>query len=59
MGTVKKTVKEVSDFWGDQSTNYKAFLARDMISTLLGNIGGQYSSIYMRILGASIADEAY
>ena len=54
MGAVKEKVKDVSNFWSDLSTNYKAFLARDMISTLLGNIGGQYSSIYMRTLGASI-----
>ena len=54
MGAVKETVKDVNDFWGNQSINYKAFLARDMLSTLLGYIGGQYSSIYMRTLGASI-----
>jgi MFS family permease len=53
---VKKTVKDVYDFWGDQTSNYKAFLMRDIISKLLGNIGGQYSTIYLRTLGASITD---
>ncbi len=56
MGSIKKSVKDIGDFWDDQSTNYKAFLARDVITRLMGNIGGQYSSIYMRTLGASIAD---
>jgi MFS family permease len=54
LGAVKDKVKNVNNFWEDQSTNYKAFLARDMLTRLLGNIGGQYSSIYMRTLGASI-----
>ncbi len=58
LGKVKETVQDVNSFWGNQSTNYKAFLARDMIATLLGNIGGQYSSIYMRTLGASISNIA-
>jgi MFS family permease len=54
LGAVKETVKGINDFWSDQTVNYKAFLARDMLTRLLGNIGGQYSSIYMRTLGASV-----
>ena len=53
---VKETVKDINDFWGNQTSNYKAFLTRDIISKLIGNIGGQYSTIYLRTLGASIAD---
>ncbi len=56
MGSIKESVKNVGEFWENQSKNYKAFLARDVISTLLGNIGGQYGTIYLRTLGASIAD---
>lgn len=56
MSSVKNSVKDIGDFWNDQSTNYKAFLTRDVISTLFGNIGGQYGTIYLRTLGASIAD---
>lgn len=43
-------------FWEGQSRNYKVFLIRNLISNLLGNIGGQYASIYMTKLGASAVD---
>lgn len=56
MGAIKETIEDTSQFWKNQSKNYKAFLARDMITRLLGNIGGQYSTIYLRTLGASISD---
>jgi MFS family permease len=47
---------EFRGFWGGQSRNFKAFLMRDVLETLLGNIGGRYASIYMRNLGASAVD---
>lgn len=47
---------EFRGFWSGQSRNFKAFLLRDAIETLLGNIGGRYSTIYMRNLGASAVD---
>lgn len=56
MGSLKDSVKDTDQFWKNQSKNYKAFLARDVITRLLGNIGGQYSTIYLRTLGASISD---
>ena len=56
MARVKKTLKDVHNFWGEQTSNYKAFLTRDIVSKLIGNIGGQYSTIYFRTLGASITD---
>ena len=43
-------------FWRGQSRNFKVFLIRDVLGTLLGNIGGRYASIYMRNLGASAFD---
>ncbi len=43
-------------FWRGQSRNFKAFLMRDILGTLLGNIGGRYASIYMSNLGASAFD---
>jgi MFS family permease len=56
LAKLKKTANDVHIFWSEQTSNYKAFLARDVISKLLGNIGGQYSTIYLRTLGASITD---
>jgi MFS family permease len=43
-------------FWRGQSRNFKVFLMRDVLGTLLGNIGGRYASIYMSNLGASAFD---
>jgi len=44
------------DFWGSQSRNFKVFMIRDILSTLLGNMGRRYASIYMSNLGASAVD---
>ncbi len=44
------------EYWRKQSRNYKVFLMRDAITTLIGNIGGRYSSIYMSNLGASAVE---
>ena len=49
-------VDDFKKFWGNQSRNFKIFFIRDMIGTLLGNIGGRYSTIYMSNLGASAVD---
>ncbi|MHA2428987.1 MAG: MFS transporter, partial [Candidatus Hermodarchaeia archaeon] len=49
-------VDDFKEFWGNQSRNFKIFFIRDMIGTLLGNIGGRYSTIYMSNLGASAVD---
>ncbi|UCD45869.1 MAG: MFS transporter [Candidatus Bathyarchaeota archaeon] len=49
-------VDDFREFWGNQSRNFKVFLVRDMIGTLLGNIGGRYGTIYMSNLGASAVD---
>jgi len=49
-------VDDLKEFWGNQSRNFKVFLVRDMIGTLLGNIGGRYGTIYMSNLGASAVD---
>lgn len=47
---------DLRGFWRGQSRNFKAFLMRDILGTLLGNIGGRYASIYMSNLGASAFD---
>jgi hypothetical protein len=44
------------DFLRDQSRNFKVFLLRDSITTLVGNMAGRYSSIYMYALGASAVE---
>ncbi|MBC8497893.1 MFS transporter [Candidatus Bathyarchaeota archaeon] len=44
------------DFLRAQSRNFKVFLARDVITTLFGNMAGSYASIYMYALGASAVE---
>jgi MFS family permease len=44
------------EFWIEQSRNFKVFLLRDTITTLLGNMAGSYASIYMYALGASAVE---
>ena len=51
-----KFLDDFKDFWRSQSKNYKIFLVRDTLSSLLGRIGNQYGTIYMYALGATAFD---
>lgn len=51
-----KFLDDFKDFWRIQSKNYKIFLVRDILSSLLGMIGDQYGTIYMYALGATAFD---
>ena len=48
-----KFLDDFKRFWREQSRNYKVYLVRDILSTLLGRIGDQYGTYYMSLLGAS------
>jgi len=51
-----KFLDDFKRFWRDQSRNYKVYLVRDILSSLLGRIGDQYGTIYMYALGATAFD---
>ena len=52
----RTAIKDAKEFWRNQTKNYKLFMTRDLLQTLFGNMANQYSSIYMRTLGASVGD---
>jgi MFS family permease len=52
----RTTIDDAKEFWRNQTKNYKLFMTRDLLQTLFGNMANQYSSIYMRTLGASVGD---
>ena len=51
-----KALDDFMGFWRKQSRNYKLFLFRDSLSTLLNRLMMQYTTIYMSKLGASALD---
>ena len=49
---------ELKTFWARQSKNFKVFIARDLIGSIVGGEGGigRYVSIYYKSLGASTVE---
>ena len=54
-----KLIDEALSFWRNQSVNFKLMLFRNAILTLFNNLTSQYTSIYIRKLGATPQDISY
>ncbi|MBN1682002.1 MFS transporter [Candidatus Bathyarchaeota archaeon] len=54
-----KLIDEAFSFWRNQSVNFKLMLFRNAILTLFNNLTAQYTSIYIRKLGATPQDISY